>query len=881
MIRLRLLGPPSLDRDDGTAFTSVLAQPKRFALLAYLAASHPLRELPRDTLLGLFWPELDGERSRKALRQSLYGLRRALGPKAITGKGKELVGVDPGRVWCDAAAFSAAVDESRDEEALALYGGPFLEGFHLSGAPEFERWVEVERRRRVTQAAAAGWRLVGSAEREGDRAQARAWAERALELAPYDEEGVRRYLSLMVRLGQPAAAVRAYEAHARRLAADLELRPSPDTVALVEQIRNGSGAGSVSAPASEPGSGGTGASAEDAVSAPATAPEPSAELSAARGSSLGLPGESAGRDETMAVGSTGRRRLVAVAAILGFVAVAYASLAALDLGTASGPDVPPIRSLAVLPLEDLSHDPKQSYVSAGMTDALIAELGELSALRVISRTSVEGYEGTAERSPDIARELGVDGLVEGSVLRSGDRVRITLRLVHGPTDRQLWSEIFEGDVGDVLALQDRAVQGIVRAVRADVSPADRRRMEDRPTEVAEAYSHWLRGIDYLRRQSRKDWEMAEDLFATAVELDPGFARAWERLVYVRGILGVSWMDTLALSGAREALARLRSLGQDLPETHAAEGWYAFWVQGDLDRASREFEVLREERPGHPETLWAAARIHRRATRWEESSAALEQLLILDPRNPEVPALLANVRAAQRRFEEAERHIDRALSLAPDNHFYYVQKWRVLALGRGDTARAGELIAQAKPHVRKAEHAWLRAVVAEFRRDFPAAIEGFASWPGISRTKYLFVSRLADRMAWTETARAHADSLERIAADRLERAIRLQNVRQMAVAHYEMAIVHAIYGRHEEAVREGEEGLRLMPLGTFSSAPSLAQGLVWIYARAGRHRDAVRLLERLLEVPGGETIHALRFNPIYDALREDPGFRALLTGAGAS
>lgn len=876
MIRLRLLGPPSLEREDESAVRSVLAQPKRFALLAYLAASHPLREQPRDTLLGLLWPELDGERARKALRQSLYGLRRALGRGVLTGKGQELVGVDPGRIWCDAAVFSVAVDEGRDQEALELYDGPFLDGFHLSGAPEFERWVEVERRRMVAQAAAAAWRLVEAAEREGDRAEVRIWAERALELAPYDGEGVRRYLSLMGRLGQPAAAVRAYEAYAGRLAADLDLQPSSDTAALVEQIRNrGAGSGSATVRASEPRSGATGASAEGAVSTPDSDDEPPGEPS---------PVSSDGDAElpdVRSISPRGHRRLIAVAAILGFAALAYASLAALDVGAGSAGEAPPIRSLAVLPLEDLTGDPEQAYLSAGMTEALIAELGELSALRVISRTSVMGYEGTADGSPEIASELGVDGLVEGSVLRSGDRVRIILRLVHGPTDRQLWSETFEGDLRDPLALHDRAVQGIVEAVRADISPAERRRMQDQPTEVAEAYSHWLRGIDYLRRESRKDWEMAEDLFATAVELDPGFAKAWERLVYVRGLLGVSRMDTVSVSGAQEALSRLRSLGRNLPETHAAEGWYAFWVQGDLDRASREFEVLREEQPEHAEILWAAARIHRRATRWEESAAALEQLLKLDPRNPEVPALLAIVRAAQRRFEEAEHHIDQALSLAPDNHFYYVRKWRILALGQGDTARAGELIAEAEPHVRQAEHAWLRAVVEEFRRNFPTAIEGFASWPAISRTKYLFVSRLADRMGRTETAKAHADSLERIAADRLERAIRLQNVRQMAVAHFEMARVHAIYGRHEEAIREGEVGLRLMPLETFASAPSLAQGLVWIYARAGHHRKAVQLLERILEVPGGETTHALRFNPIYDALRDDPGFRALVRGAEAS
>lgn len=910
MIRLRLLGPPGLDRDDDTAVRSVLAQPKRFAVLAYLAASHPSRQRSRDTLLGVFWPELDDRHARKALRQSLYDLRRSLGRGALTGKGRELVGVDPERVSCDASHFSTAVDEGRDEEALDLYGGPFLEGFHLSGAPEFERWVEVERRRLVTQAEAAAWRLAESARSEGDRAKVRRWAERALELAPYDGESVRRYISLMGRLGQPAAAVRAYEAYAGRLAADLDLRPSPDTTALVERIRNGEADdGRLSARTSGPRTG-------ESDGSPGGAP-PTADAASGRsndgqpvsGAPAGSPGEAAdrpeenaedvpGRGERAAAGSAasvggadvsflrslsrrGRRRVAAVTAILGFAALAYVSLAALDVVAGPGGDVPRIRSLAVLPLDNLSGDPGQEYLSDGMTEALIAELGEISSLKVISRTSVTGFGGAAGSSPEIARELGVDGLVEGSVLRAGDRVRIVLRLVHGPTDRQLWSETFEQDTRDVQALQDQMVRGIAGAVRADISPVERRRMQDRPTEVAEAYSHLLRGNGYLRRESRKDWEMAEELYATAVELDPGFARAWERLVYVRGILGVSRMDTAALSGAREALSRLRSLGRDRPETHAAEGWYAFWVQGDLDRASREFEALREERPGNARTLWAAARIHRRATRWEASASALERLLELDPRNPEVPALLARVRAAQRRFDEAERHIDRALSLAPDNHFYYVTKWRVLALGHGDTARAGKLIDEAEPYVREAEHAWLRAIVEEFRRDFPAAVEGFGSWPAASRTKHLFVSRLADQIGWTATAEAHADSLERIAADRLERAIRLQNVRQMAVAHYEMARVHAIYGRHDEAIREGEEGLRLMPPGTFSSAPSLAQGLVWIYARAGRHEEALRLLERLLELPGGETIHSLRFNPVYDALREDPGFRALLRGRQAS
>lgn len=214
MIRLRVLGPSSLDRPDGTPVRSVTAQPKRFALLTYLASFHPAGRHPRDTVLGLLWPDLPPDRARSALRQALHGLRRSLGPGVLTGKGRERIGIDPERLWCDAAEFARTADQGRDEDALELYRGPFLEGFHVDGAPAFERWVESRRRRLRHEAVDAAWRLAQRAEAEGERAAARRRAERALEMAPYDGEAVRRYMELMDRIGQPAAALRAYRDYA-------------------------------------------------------------------------------------------------------------------------------------------------------------------------------------------------------------------------------------------------------------------------------------------------------------------------------------------------------------------------------------------------------------------------------------------------------------------------------------------------------------------------------------------------------------------------------------------------------------------------------------------------------------------------------------------
>lgn len=816
---------------------------------------------------------MDEAHARKALRQTLYGLRQSLGPGVVTGKGAEIVGVDPERLWCDAAAFSAAVEDGRDEEALELYRGPFLEGFHLSGAPEFERWAQGKRRRLKTRATAAAWRLAEAGGREGDRAAARARAERALELAPYDGEGIRRYLALMSELGQPAAAVRAYEAYAARLSRELDLQPSAETTALVERIRSGNGRRETSPPpgASRPPDTGPGPADVEVVRGPGG---PGETVPAAGG------GDGAGGAPGPGPPSRGgRRRLAAIGVTVGLVALAFGVFTALGVHAGPADDPPRIQSLAVLPLENPSGDPEQAYFTDGMTEALIAELGEIGALKVISRTSAMRYGGTDKRMPEIARELDVDALVEGSVLRDGDDVRITLQLVHGRTDRHLWSGSWERDLEDVFALQEEVARGIAAAVRAEISPDEARRIAEPLTGDAEAYTHYLRGNDYLHRESRKDWELAERMYATAAELDAGFAKAWERLVYVRGLLSVGVFDTVRLAAAREALDRLRELEPDSDVTHAARGWYAFWGELDLARARREFEIVRRRRPRDAEFLWALASVDWRAARWEEAVAPLRRLLELDPRNPEIPARLAQVHAALRRFEEAERDIDMALSLAPDTHFHYVTKWRVLALGQGDTARAARLLEEAGPYVRREERAWLRAIVAEFRRDFPTAIQGFRSWPAPSRTKYLYVARLADRVGDAKLAAAYADSLRRMAEARLTKAIRHQNVPQMAVARYDLGRVHAIRGDAGEAVRQAEQGLRLVPLGSAGPAPGLAQGLVWIYARAGREDDAVRLLERLLEIPGGETVHALRLNPVYDALRDHPGFRALIREAG--
>jgi DNA-binding SARP family transcriptional activator len=231
-VELRLLGRVSARVDAGREAAAVLAQPKRVALLGYLAAAAPRGFQRRDTLLALFWPEADQEHARSSLRKSVHFLRQQLGAEAIVSRGDEEIGLDLDRCWCDVVAFEESIETGRWEGAAELYQGDLLPGLHLSDVPEFERWLEETRTRLRDKAVRAAWQLS-----ERECAQSRVsgavqWARRGVELSPYDEPGIRRLIGLLLKAGDRPGALLAYEQFAQRLSADLELEPSADTRAL-------------------------------------------------------------------------------------------------------------------------------------------------------------------------------------------------------------------------------------------------------------------------------------------------------------------------------------------------------------------------------------------------------------------------------------------------------------------------------------------------------------------------------------------------------------------------------------------------------------------------------------------------------------------------
>ena len=236
MLELRTLGTVDL-RSDGATVLSVLSQPARIAVLAYLAVAKPHGPIRRDVLLNLFWGERDEGAARAALRQTLYRLRQSLGDKVIEGTGEQSVALSPDAVWCDAVEFERALDEGRESDAAELYNGPFLSGFHLPDALEFEHWADAERQRLAHRAAVVFSSLSEAADARGAGDEAVLFAHRVLELDPDDERGWRRLIELLDRQGDRAAALRSYEQLMERMATELQATPSPETQALIARIR--------------------------------------------------------------------------------------------------------------------------------------------------------------------------------------------------------------------------------------------------------------------------------------------------------------------------------------------------------------------------------------------------------------------------------------------------------------------------------------------------------------------------------------------------------------------------------------------------------------------------------------------------------------------
>ena len=376
------------------------------------------------------------------------------------------------------------------------------------------------------------------------------------------------------------------------------------------------------------------------------------------------------QEQTFAAARPQRLQWLAAASILAATVVAV--VFALNIGgwreRIFGGASKPIRSLAVLPLENLSGDPEQEYFADGMTEALITELGKISALRVISRQSVMQFKGTDKSLPEIARELNVDAIVEGAVVREGNRVRVTAQLVQASPERHLWSETYERDLHSILAVQSEVARKIAREIKIGVTPEEEARLARARTVNPEAYEAFLKGRHHLNKATPREINKAITYFNEAIEKDPDYALAYAGLADCYNYLG--FVGGLAprevYPRAKRAAAKALEIDDSLAEAHASLGYTAMAYDWDWAAAARELQRAVELNPNS-----AQAHLHYSwylglQGRFEEARAAINRARELDPLSLIISANMANYFSAKRDYDGMLEQTRKTLELEP-NH----------------------------------------------------------------------------------------------------------------------------------------------------------------------------------------------------------------------
>jgi len=330
-----------------------------------------------------------------------------------------------------------------------------------------------------------------------------------------------------------------------------------------------------------------------------------------------------------------------------------------------------IQSLAVLPLTNLSSDPAQEYFSDGMTDALITDLAQMGSAKVISRISVMRYKKTDKSLPEIAHELNVDGIVEGTVQRSGDRVRITAQLIHGPSDKHLWANTYERDLRDVLALQDEVARAIAREIRIELTPRDHTRLTVGRAVNPQAYELYLRGLAYSRQQGGQPKRTSLDYFNRAIQIDPQWAEPYAQLARSYYWLAGFGEPELYPKSKAAALNAIQ-LNDSLAEAHTALAVVLHSYDWDWAGAEREYHRALELNPNYSEAHHAYAELLMTSGRSNEAVAEIRRAEELDPLFPALRANVGAVYSCAGRHEEAIEQLRNATELNPDYDVAYTE-----------------------------------------------------------------------------------------------------------------------------------------------------------------------------------------------------------------
>ena len=576
---------------------------------------------------------------------------------------------------------------------------------------------------------------------------------------------------------------------------------------------------------------------------------------------------------TITIPEFGKRKAV-IAIGIGVVALI---LAAYWFFSMPSIPVPEDRSLAVLPLENLSPDPEDVFFADGIHEDIITHLSTIGDLRVITRGSVMRYTDIPRDYRAIAGDLGVTALLEGTVRRLGDRVRVSVQLIEADTERNLWAGTYDKDLDNIFEIQRELSREIADALHASLTPQELERLDKLPTENTEAYNFYIQAREYVSRPgySPDNWESAIQLLERAIEHDPQFAHAYADLSFVHAAMYWFAADRSRerIDKAGEMVERALMLDPDLPEAHMAKGQYLYWGYRDYERALEHYNVALKSMPNSSELFSAMGAVQRRLGNWEESLQYFNKAIELDPRNADWYQQIALQYMRMRNFPEAVQAVDRQIELAPDAPLEFVRgriyfEWQ----GTLDTLRA-VFKGYEDPVERSAGWWW---VINYLDRNWDEALHGamnsreIIEYQWFVLPKEFFVGITMDRMDKTADAREHLEVAREIMEE-----LRDANPNDPRIL-LGLGRVYAVLGQHEAAIRDGERATELVPIEKDAlDGADFQLELAVIYATVGETEKALDTIEMLLSLPSSVTGNELKFNPDWDPLRDHPRFQEII------
>jgi TolB-like protein/Tfp pilus assembly protein PilF len=574
--------------------------------------------------------------------------------------------------------------------------------------------------------------------------------------------------------------------------------------------------------------------------------------------------------------------LLTVAAIVGGIALFSRHRAQMTLTA-------PEKSIAVLPFENLSEDKANAYFAEGIQDEILTRLSKIADLKVISRTSTQYYKSAPKNLPEIAKQLGVANILEGSVQKSGDSVRVNVQLIKAATDSHLWADTFDRKVIDVFFVESEVARAIAEQLRVHLTGREQQVIAAKPTENMEAYDAYLRGLAYNLKTATTPANSlgAQKYLREAVRLDPKFALAWALLSYVdaRGYLQLTLQPTTALrEEARQAAETALTLQPNLGEALMAMGYYRYACLKDYDTAGRYLEQARQALPSNSRIPESLAYLERRRNQWDRSESYFNEAERLDPRNVSLLTQHAQSYICLRRFPEALRKLDQVLDIVPDDLDTLVQKASI-AQAEGDLPQAAMLLALLHPAANNPgalETQVYQAILERHPEQIIPRLKEILNKPDPALGYYN--GELRFWLGWAqEVGGDHAAAQEawRQARGELESSLKEQPENFVVIG--DLALVCMCLGDKSAALALAESAQRIIPLEKDAlHGPIPIEILARVATGTGEFDRAVAALQKLLSIPSTGPLASnapitpalLRLDPMFDPLRKDPRFEKL-------